>query len=161
MPASSTALLGFGHCVDLWRVDQASAADIVYAACDVLAAGTDGVTLAELAAVEIGAADTEVHVLLPAVLGELGLPVHETGSDAAEHAGLIAMAARAVVGTVTPRDLAAWAHHRCGHVGIEAARRLADLDDVYEVNVPLGDPVESVDADALAEARRIVAEETL
>jgi hypothetical protein len=150
------ALAAFRHTVALWYVDQKTAADVVFAACDLLVSGVDGTTLRELAAIEIGCADTEVHAVLEAVLDELGLPNHPRESEAAQRAALVAMSSQVVSSAIAPRELTAWVHALFGHQGLDLAEHLADLDDVYDLREFAGDACDVVDADVIAEARRIV-----
>jgi hypothetical protein len=76
------------------------------------------------------------------------------------HSGLVAavkaLSARALAGRATPRELAFWAHSRCGHDRLPLAERLVLLDDVYDCLEYSDQTVEETDADVLAEARRIV-----
>jgi hypothetical protein len=67
------------------------------------------------------------------------------------------LATRVVAGSMSPMDLAVWAHRRFGHGTLELAERLAELDDAYDC-VEYTDMAEhDVDADVIAEARRILA----
>lgn len=142
--------------VALWYVDQGPAADIVYAACDLLVNNVDGPWLRELAAVEIGRAEVEVDPLLAQVLIELGLPHPVRESTANEEAALSAMAYRVVSEKLSPRELTRWAHLRYGHDTLELAEHLAFLDDRYDLREYAGEATDDVDADVVTEARRIV-----
>jgi hypothetical protein len=155
--AQNLALAALRDAVALWYVDQQTAADIVFAACDLLVSGIDGTALRELAAIEIRCADTEVHAVLEAVLDELGLPNHPRESEAAQRAALAAMAARVLSSTIAPRDFTSWVHQQFGHDSLDLAEHLAHLDDVYDVNEVTGEPCEEVDVEVMTEARRIVA----
>ena len=138
--------------VALWYVDQSTCADIVYAACDLLAADYDGPSLRMLAAVSIDDAYAEVPPLLEAALGDVGLPYLPRDSAAAELAALRAMVARALSGEITPRELTAWVHGQFGHTRLEVVELLAALDDDYDIGSV---DVAEIDAEVLAEARTI------
>ena len=147
-----SALTAMRDVVALWYVDQSTCAEIVYAACDLLAAEFDGPALRQLGAVSIDDAYAEVPPLLEAAMTDVGLPYLAPDSAAAELAGLRAMAARALSGAITPRELTAWVHGRFGHTRLELAESLAALDDDYDIGHL--DVVE-IDGEVLAEARRI------
>ncbi len=155
-----TALSAMRDVVALWYVGQSTPTDIVYAACDLLAAGCDGPSLRELAAVSIGAADFEVPDLLELSLHDVGLTYHPTDSDAAKLAGLIVMVTRTLSNVVTPRDLVRWAYATFGYESFELATRLADFDDDYENLVSFGRTREEVDAKVMAEVRWIATQLT-
>ena len=138
--------------VALWYVDRSTCAEIVYAACDLLAADFDGPSLRLLGAVSIDDAYAEVPPLLEAAMADVGLPYLAPGSAAAELAGLQAMAARTVSGAITPRELTAWVHGWFGHTRLELVELLAALDDDYDIGHV---DVEEIDAEVLAEARRL------
>lgn len=55
-----------------------------------------------------------------------------------------------------PRDLALWAHRTIGHDELPLAERLMELDDVYDCIEYSDQTAAEVDADVVAEARRIV-----
>jgi len=157
-PASSAhneALAAFPDAVALWYVDQIAAADVVLAACDLLASGVDGSAVRELAAVELARADIEVHAILEAVLDELGLPNHPRGSEAAQRIAFSAMAARVLSSSITPRDFAAWAHEQFGHESFDEADDLANMQDRYEYNEHTGEPCDDLDAEVIALARQV------
>lgn len=65
------------------------------------------------------------------------------------------MASRVLSGSLTPRDLAAWAHTTFGHTTLELAERLAELDDAYDILAYTDMTREDVDAQVRVEARRI------
>lgn len=143
----------FRDTVALWLVSQKSAGDVVLAACDLLVAGIDGPAVSRLAAASVRDG-FDLHVLEDA-LRELGLEHHDHGTAAAKEAGLRAMAGRTLAGRLAPRELTRWAHRTCGHDQIELAQGLAELDDVYDM-LDVTDASEAdVDAEVLAEARRL------
>ncbi|MEU5788700.1 hypothetical protein ABZ754_13355 [Micromonospora purpureochromogenes] len=147
--------------VVLWAVGYDSAGDVVRAACNALAAGVDGSSLAELAGVPLRQADTAVHEALPAALDELGLPYYAQDSRESEAAALKVLATRAVAGELSPRELADWTHRRFGHDRLPLAEPLAALDDEYDMLgygpvSPSTTATAALDAEVLAEARRIL-----
>jgi hypothetical protein len=151
------ALAAMRDVVVFWNVGERTVADIVYAACDLLVAGIDGPALRELAAVPVDAAESELEYgnALVAALDELGLRIPPRHSDAAKCDALSAMAAHAHAGTITPYVLADWAHTTFSHDG--AGDRLSFLHDDYTLLDYNGNTTEDVDAEVMAEARRIVA----
>jgi hypothetical protein len=150
------ALSAMRDVVGLWYVGHSSAAQVVYAACDLLAAGFDGPSLCVLAAVSIDQADVDVPDLLEPARQDVGLTYHPEGRLAAQQAGLIAMAAQTVSNRLPPRALAAWAHSTFGHAKLELAEHLAALDDTYDTLEYTDTTREDVDAEVKAEARRII-----
>jgi hypothetical protein len=152
--AQNMALAAMRDVVVFWNVGERSVADIVYAACDLLVAGIDGPALRELAAVSVDEIEYELGDPLSAALDELGLSFPPRYSDAAECEALSAMAPRALAGTITPAVLADWAHTTFSHYG--AGRHLSFLCDDYTLLDYNGNTTEDVDAEVMAEARRIV-----
>lgn len=152
--AQNMALAAMRDVVVFWNVGERSVADIVYAACDLLVAGIDGPALRELAAVSVDEIEYELGDPLSAALDELGLSFPPRYSDAAECEALSAMAARALAGTITPAVRADWAHTTFSHYG--AGRHLSFLCDDYTLLDYNGNTTEDVDAEVMAEARRIV-----
>jgi len=146
----------------LWGVGFVNAADVVRAACDVLAAGLGGMAMAMLAGVHLRRADEEAPDLMPDALAEVGLPFFPRGSEAGQAAGLAAMAGRLLSGILKPRELTAWAHGVIGHDGCELGQALVALDDQYDLAYAVGgDRGEQVDtaaldAEVIAEARRLI-----
>ncbi|MFF7609190.1 hypothetical protein [Streptomyces parvulus] len=156
MTSAEAAALALQDRAALWRTGEAGAADVVSSACDALVAGVDSPALRVLAACTRAEADYDVHDLLPPALDELGLVLHPAGSRAAQEAGVRALATRTLAGELTPRELAFRIHQRFGH-DLPLTERLAELDDEYDY-LELGDGTPAqVDADVLAEARRITA----
>ena len=108
-----TAVATIGEVVALWYVDRVLTAEIVLAACDVLAAGADGPSLRMLAAVSISdVRDEEVTDVLEAAPARgLAYPTREQQTAAARTAGLIAIARRTLSGIDTPHELTHFARH--------------------------------------------------
>jgi hypothetical protein len=158
-----TAVATFGEVVALWYVDRVLTAEIVLAACDVLAAGADGPSLRMLAAVSIpDVRDEEVVDVLEAALREVGLPYAPKHTAAAHRAGLIAIAGRTLLGIDTPHELAHFARHEfrlppedsgCSEFD-RLIMELADMDDLYDEDVMCSD--DEADVLITAQARRIV-----
>jgi hypothetical protein len=139
----------------LWSVGSRRAArDVVRAACDALVAGLESPALGMLAALTAAEADLEVPELLPVVLAELGLPPLPRDGVAGEEAVATALATRLIAGGITPRELTGYAHQLFGHEPA-LTRRLAELDDEYDIIGSGHRTVDEVDAEVLAEARRL------
>ncbi|MET9291080.1 hypothetical protein [Streptomyces sp. NPDC003077] len=139
-----------------WSMGEIRAGGIVDAACDALVAGLDSPALRMLAACTRSEADYEVPELLPRALGELGLTFHPLASEAGREAAARAVAARLVAGELPPRELASRIHELFGHT-LPLAKRLAELDDEYDL-LEYGDrTAEEVDAEVTAEAHRLAA----
>lgn len=141
----------------LWSVGQVPAAQIVDLACELLVAGFDGPNLAVLAGVHARNADDEVPELLEAALDDVGLRHRPAGDRAGFEAAVTIMASRVLAGSLTPRDLATWAHTTVGHGRLPLAERLVELDDVYDTLDYTDMTEQEADDEVRAEARRIVA----
>jgi len=152
------ALTSLHDAATLWSAGFGGPEEVVRAACDVLASGEDGPTLAMLAALPLrGLHDSDLADLLAPALAEVGLPYVVPHSREAEEATLVVMAQRTLAGAMSPRELALWAHRAFGHDRLALATRLAELDDDYDTVEYLDRVVTDVDAEVLAEARRITA----
>ncbi|MEY6565301.1 hypothetical protein AB8B12_10210 [Streptomyces sp. PGLac3x] len=57
---------------------------------------------------------------------------------------------------LSPRALAFWAHHSHGH-DLPLTARLAELDDAYDMTEYGGPTAAELDAEVVAEARRLAA----
>ncbi|HZG06117.1 MAG TPA: hypothetical protein VE546_21485 [Streptomyces sp.] len=150
----------------LWSVGEIRAGDVVSAACDALVAGLDSPGLRALAACTRAEADYDVRELLPLALEELGLTFYPFGSDTGREAAARALARRMLAGELTPRDLTRRIHRRHGH-DLALTERLAELDDEYDILeyddeygiFEHGDrTVARIDAEVIAEARRLAAQ---
>ncbi|MEH0845930.1 hypothetical protein V6U81_26465 [Micromonospora sp. CPCC 205711] len=140
----------------LWSVGYASGADLVDAACDLLITGHDGPNLSMLAGVHSRHADEEVPELLEAALQDVGLDYHSPCSEGGQEAAVRTMAARVLAGALEPLDLATWAHTTIGHGTLALAEHLVELDDVYDTLEYTNMTEQDLNAEILAEARRIV-----
>ncbi|GAA3850477.1 hypothetical protein [Streptomyces sedi] len=148
------ALRAFVDRVALWRIRFAWSDELVAAACDALVAGLDSPALCRLAGLSRREVDYEIPLLIPEVLGELGLcaPQSDPRTDAA---ALRALAALTVRGELSPGRFVA----ETQGLLIEdpkADGRLAELCGAYgwaEWN-DVADHA-ALDAGALAEARRL------
>jgi hypothetical protein len=110
----------------------------VRAACDFLASGEDGYSLAMLAGLPLRAPDErEVEDLIEPALAEVGLAYRPPRSREADESDLAVMARCTVSGSVSPRELASWTHRAFGHDGLPLAARLSEFDDIYDrANTP-------------------------
>ncbi|CAM4031025.1 hypothetical protein KIPE111705_37190 [Kibdelosporangium persicum] len=153
--SAEAALSAMRDAVALWQVGQSSAADVIYAACGLLTADVDTPTLRTLAALSIKDADYEVNELIEAAMSEIGLAWHPRDTSAAKEAALVALARRVLSGGMKPADLAFWAHSAFCHGTSDLAETLVELDDVYGTLDCMHLAVADVDAQVIAEARRI------
>ncbi|GGN12421.1 hypothetical protein GCM10011609_60830 [Lentzea pudingi] len=145
----------FHDVVALWHVNDATSADIVLAACELVVAGVDGPAVSVLAGASLKHACEEVPPLMEDALQELGLDHHEHSSDGGRQEGLRLMAQRTLAGAMTPREFAHWVHLRFSH-DLPAAEKLAELDDTYDVLEYHADlTAADVDEQVLAEVRRL------
>ncbi|MFD0127349.1 hypothetical protein [Streptomyces virginiae] len=141
----------------LWSVGEIPASDVVSAACDALVAGLDSPGLRVLAACTRAEADYDVHDLLPEALDELGLILYPAASEAGQEAAARALARRMLAGELKPWELTFRINQRYGHE-LPLTARLAELDDEYAFLEYGGDEaVAQLDAEVLAEARRLAA----
>ncbi|MFD8462676.1 hypothetical protein ACFV27_38730 [Streptomyces antimycoticus] len=155
MPSTESAARGLQEQAVLWSIGEVRGSYVVAAACDALVAGLDGPTLRALAACTRAEADYDVPELLPSALEELGLTLHPVGSVAGQEAAARALATRMLAGTLTPRELALRIHQYFGHE-LLLVEELAGLDDEYDI-LEYGDRTSAqVDADVIAEARKLV-----
>ena len=92
--------------------------------------------------------------ILPAALAELGLDFYPRDARGGPEAAARALAAQAVSGSLTPRELAAAIHQHFGH-GLPLAERLAALDDEYDLGAYATVAPEQIDHEVIAEARRL------
>ncbi|MFG3134447.1 hypothetical protein ACGFZU_43065 [Streptomyces tendae] len=97
---------------------------------------------------------THVPDLLPPALDELGLTFYPAGSVAGQETAVRALAARMLVGELTPRELVFRIHQRFGQE-LPSAEELANLDVEYDVVEYSGRTSAQVDADVAAEALRL------
>lgn len=156
MTSTEAAAIALQDHVALWSVGEASAIDVVGAACDALVAGLDTPGLRVLAACTRAEADYDVHDLLPAALHELGLTFYPRDGAAGREAAVPALARRMLAGEFTPRQFTSRIHRRYGHA-LPLTERLAELDDEYD-SIEYGDgTVAEVDAEVMAEARNLAA----
>ncbi|MET8968637.1 hypothetical protein [Streptomyces hydrogenans] len=156
MTSTEAAAIALQDRAALWSTGEVRASDVVHAACDALVTGLDTPGLRMLAACTRAEADYEVHDLLPAALDELGLPFHPVGSEAGQEAAVRALARCMLAGELTPREFTYRIHQRHGHE-LPLTARLAELDDEYDI-LEYGDrTVDQVDAEVIAEARRLAA----
>lgn len=100
--------------------------------------------------------------ILPAALAEPGLDCYPRDSRGGQEAAARALAAQAVSGSLTPRELAAAIHRHLGH-NLPLTERLAVLDDECDLGFDPGTYAtmtrEQTDQEVLAEARRLTHEQ--
>ena len=99
-------------------------------------------------------ADYEVPEILPAALTELGLAYYSRDSRRGEETAARALAAQAVSGTLTPRELAVAIHQHFGHT-LPLAERLAQLDDEYDLGAYSTMTQEQIDQEVMDEAYQL------
>jgi len=99
----------------LWSIGAVTPQAVVMCACDALVAGLDSRSLRILAGLTRAEADYHVLDQLPAALAELGLDFFPPDSPSGQEAAARALAALAVSGLLTPRELAAAIHQHFGH----------------------------------------------
>jgi hypothetical protein len=138
----------------LWSIDAVSPQAVVSCACDALIAGLDSPSLRILAGLTRAEADCHVPGVLPAALAELGLDFYPRDTRDGQEAAARALAARAVSGSLTPRELAAAIHQNFGH-SLPLAERLAALDDEYDLGAYATLTRELIGQEVIAEARRL------
>ncbi|MET9232530.1 hypothetical protein [Lentzea sp. NPDC003310] len=147
----------FRDLVAAWHVNDATHADIVLAACELVVAGIDGPAVSALAGASLRHAWEEVPPLMEDALRELGLDHFEHGSDGGRVEGLRSMVRRALAGGTTPREFAHRVHQRFSH-DLPEAEELAELHDCYETLEYYADlTAADLDAQVLAEMRRLTA----
>jgi hypothetical protein len=153
---TADALARMRDAAALWSVGYATAAELIDAACDLLATGQDGPNLAILAGVHSRQADEEAPKLLEAALQDVGIDHYPQGSREGQEAALITMAARVLAGTLQPLDLTRWAHRTIGHDTLPLAESLVELDDVYDTLEYTDMTDQDINTEIIAEARRVV-----
>ena len=139
------------HAAALWSIGAVSSEGVVACACDALAAGADSPSLRILAGLTRGEAAYDVPRILPAALEELGLEFYSRESHEGQEATARALAAQAVAGRLTPRQLAAEIHRHFSH-GLPLAERLAFLDDEYDLGKYAQRTPGQIDQEVMAEA---------
>ncbi|MER7458024.1 hypothetical protein [Micromonospora sp. NPDC126480] len=163
------ALVRLQDAAALWSVSASTAADVIEAACDCLVAGVDSPTLRIVAGLSLvkGSESDELRRWLEGALAELSLTYYREGSREGEEKALRIMAHRLLAGTITPRDLTSWAYRFITWDGTPKAAELVGLDNTYEYVDAVYDgheytstAAEDVDADVIAEARRLLDDAT-
>ncbi|WP_125776440.1 hypothetical protein [Antribacter gilvus] len=113
------------------EVRPATREALVEAAVDALVAGLDSPALAELAGLYPDDAWSELGQVADAVVQELDLYV-PTGDEVA-FVRLRRQIEALLAGSVSARELAAWAHSEYGHEGLDAVQAFVVADDEYDV----------------------------
>ena len=127
---------------------------VVRCARDALIAGLDSPSLRILAGLTRAEADCHVLDILPAALAELGLDFYPRGSRGGQEAAARALAAQAVSGSLTPRELATAIRRHFGH-GLPLTERLAAVDDEYDLGAYATMTPGQIDQEVIAAARRL------
>ncbi|MFG1677798.1 hypothetical protein [Micromonospora sp. NPDC049282] len=145
----------------LWSTGPGTAAQVIEAACDCLAAGVDSPTLRILAGASCakGEEHDELRRWLPDALTELSLTYYPEGSREGEEAAVRLMARRLLAHEIAPRELTVWAYLHITWDGTPLAADLVALDNAYEYAEygPGADAMTAdVDADVISEARRLI-----
>ncbi|SFT55822.1 hypothetical protein SAMN04487904_103422 [Actinopolyspora lacussalsi subsp. righensis] len=140
----------------LWSAREIRAEEFVRSACDALVAGLDSPTLRVLAACTRAEATEAVRELLPTALGELGLVFYPLDSEAATEPAVRLLAGRLLAGKVMPRTFA-WRISRVYGSNVDLALPFVGLHEAYDTVVYTEYTVAELDAEVIAEARRIAA----
>ncbi|WP_328420579.1 MULTISPECIES: hypothetical protein [unclassified Micromonospora] len=152
-----------------WSIGSGSAAQVIEAACDCLTAGMDSPTLRILAGISPvkGNESDELRRWLDVALAEHSLTYHQEGSREGAEEALRIMARRLLAETIAPRDLTSWAYSFITYEGTPRAAELMALDNAYEYvdavhdgNLCTSTATVDIDADVIAEARRLVGDTT-
>ncbi|MGX4658488.1 hypothetical protein ACWCHM_32930 [Micromonospora sp. SCSIO 07396] len=150
----------------LWSVGSGTPGGVIGAACDCLVAGVDTPTLRILSGISPtpGSESDELGRWLGDALAELSLTFFPEGSRAGEDEAVRIMARRLLDRTITARALTSWAYGFITRDGTPLAAGLIDLEYAYEIVEAVvhdgqpypDDAVAGVDADVVAEARRLL-----
>jgi hypothetical protein len=138
----------------LWSIGDVRATEVVQVACEALVSGLDSPELRMPAACTRAEAEYDVPELLPLALDELDLTFHPRESEAGPEAAVRTLARRLLLGKLTAPELTRRIHQRFGH-RLPLAERLAELDDEYSIVEYGSGAPELIDAEAVAEARRL------
>lgn len=159
-------LRGFWDVATRWATEETSAGAVIRAAQEAQSTQPVGPQLALLASIEGGVvgAPTWFLTMLADTLAEVSLvlqPFELRELDEATEAAVRAMASRTLRGEFTLRQLTSWTHRFVTHEGVEAALRLVELADEYDLaeGGVYGD-LDSVKAEILAEVRRLADADT-
>ncbi|MGC4803830.1 hypothetical protein [Micromonospora sp. DT233] len=151
------ALAALQEAAALWSVGSVPATDVISAACDCLVAGVDSPSLRILAGISpaSGGESDDLRRWLRDALVELSLAYYQEGSGEGEEAAVRVMARRLLAGTITPPDLTSWAYRYVTAKGSPIAHELVRLDGSYELAQFTDAEVTVLDAEVIAEARRL------
>ncbi|MEU4439426.1 MULTISPECIES: hypothetical protein [Micromonospora] len=159
------ALANLHDTVAFWSIGSATSVDVVRAACDCLVAGVDSPTLRILAGVSPvkGSEDDELRRWLADAFAELSLTYYGEESRKAEEEVLRIMARRLLARKIAPRELTSWVSQFITYAGTPLAGELINLESAYEyveaaneVHMLVSTKPEDLDAEVIAEARRLV-----
>ncbi|GAB3556869.1 hypothetical protein J2S53_004258 [Actinopolyspora lacussalsi] len=156
MTSPETAARDLQENAALWSAREIRAEKVVRSACDALVAGLDSPTLRILAACTRAEAGESVPALLPAALDELGLVFHPLDSEAVTEPAVRLLAGRLLAGEMTPRAFA-WRISRVYGSNVDLALPFVGLHEAYDTVEYTEYTVAELDAEVIAEARRIAA----
>ncbi|WP_146083119.1 MULTISPECIES: hypothetical protein [unclassified Rathayibacter] len=103
--------------------------DVIALAANLLAAGSDGVSLIALASLYSSATPADVFDLSSVALIEAGARPLDRDGDEIPLLALRVACRRLLDGDWDPRYFSSWVHDRIGHDGPSAAQPLVDIDD--------------------------------
>ena len=142
--------------VALWcTTPEIGSARIVDMACDALVAGLDGEGVRAVAGTSVGHEDWTFDASVQTMLAELGREFPGRGTAIAQLGAVQAMCRRCLDGSVSPRELARWAHVVVGHSGAPEAQVLVELDDAYDTVGYSEETSDDLDKSVTEEARRL------
>jgi len=128
--AGADATEQLSDAVALWRVEAASASDVVDAAVNCLVANVDSPALRELAGESPRESRFNLDPLVDQALDELGIDRVTIANP--QRAALTAVLKRYKRGELTASAAAQWAHTYIGHNGDDACQIFVDFDDMYD-----------------------------
>lgn len=120
----------FVDVASLWRLDRATARDVIDAAVDCLLVDVSSPTLLELAGESPAISRSDLGPILDQVLDELGM--HVPLARTAQAGAMVVLTRRFTRGEVSARELCRWAHGAIGHDGDPSCQAFVDLHDIYE-----------------------------
>ncbi|MFD6179384.1 MULTISPECIES: hypothetical protein [unclassified Isoptericola] len=138
------------------EVRPATRERLVTAAVEALVAGLDSPALAELAGAYPDDAPSALRLTADTAAAELRL--HVPAPDQVETVKVRRKILDLLAGSISPRELAAWAHREIGHEGLPSARWFVEADDEYDVLEYSTLTVEDLDRSLADHARAFLAD---
>ncbi len=139
------------------EVRPATRERLIDAAVEALGAGLDSPTLAELAGAYPDDAPSALRLTADTAASELRLRV--PAGDRVETVKVRRKILDLLAGSVSPRELAAWAHREIGHEGLTPAQWFVEADDEYDVLEYSALTVEDLDRSVVEHARAYLADQ--